>query len=123
MSELYRALSLSGWFDSVLRLTLASGGVLLAVLAADMLLARRVSARWRAALYLAVFVRVVLPGSWGSPMGVIGREALPAAQQVVEVQAGEIHASVAPGIAPRVARPWPVALLVQAGVGILLVGA
>ena len=74
MTELYRALTLSGWLDAAFSMTLATGAVLLVTLLADLALVRRVSARWRAALYLAVFLRIALPASWASPLGFFSHE-------------------------------------------------
>lgn len=55
-----------------------AAGVLVACVALDRLLARRVGAGWRVVLYTAVFVRAAMPGDWSSPVGVIATGDAPA---------------------------------------------
>ncbi len=124
MSELLQATTLAGWWDGVLRMTIASGTLLLAIMALDGLLARRASARWRAALYLAVFLRVLLPVSWKTPLGLVGGPATVAVAPASAATTAE-SAMIAPaGEAPSPAntRALP-PLALHAGVaGLLLLG-
>ena len=56
----------------LIEMTLWSGALFGALLIVDRLSRRQVSPAWRAALYLAVFVRVGLPTDWSSPIGIVG---------------------------------------------------
>jgi TonB family protein len=58
-------------------MALATGAILIAAVAADRLLERRVSAAARLLLYLAVLGRLALPAAWHSPLGVLGVRATP----------------------------------------------
>src|SRR5512137_179231 len=88
MTEILSTTTFAQFVSAAGAATLATGLVLAVVLLADFALARRVSARVRAALYLAVFIRLALPLGWASPLGLLGRDAAPqAAARVAESSA------------------------------------
>lgn len=105
-------------FDGILDWTLAmnlwTGALLLAAIALDRLLARRVRAGWRIALFATLLVRLALPVDWRSPLGAIGFDAPTAAADVgVPAQGADVGvaATVASATAPE---PTPASVVVPA---------
>lgn len=101
MSEALTHASWTSWCAWVLSASIASGLVLVAVLVLDLLLARRVGAGWRSALYLAVFARLALPLAFTSPVGVVASQpvtvAAPSTPRGVTTHAAVAASSEAPG--------------------------
>jgi beta-lactamase regulating signal transducer with metallopeptidase domain len=142
---------MSGTFDSVLRwgpgagrdlaewaawMTVWTAGLLVVCVALDRLLARRVSASWRIALYGVIALRLALPLSWASPVTLVGGGA-PAAEHSAMTaavsnapalsdvpSAGELGRTSARGeqgaaSTTAVAPSWPVVVLVGYAVGVV----
>jgi beta-lactamase regulating signal transducer with metallopeptidase domain len=77
-----------------------AGAVLVVVLATDYMLRRRVSAKWRLLLPAAVLLRLVIPVSWTSPIGLWARADAARAPEVTTVVSEAATNGAAPDVVP-----------------------
>ena len=72
----------------LVRASLVTGFLLIGAVIVSRLFERKVAASLRLLLFAVVFLRLVLPGDWTSPVGLLGRAAGPAAASVGGVAGG-----------------------------------
>jgi len=116
------------WLRWVAGATMSTGILLAAAYALDVLLRRRVEARWRVLLPAIVLLRLALPLEWSSPLGVFGRHAaVAAAPEAVHsaVAVEPTRVAMTPSLATSAPPPGIPALapLLHVGIALALLGA
>jgi beta-lactamase regulating signal transducer with metallopeptidase domain len=114
------------WLRWVVGATVSTGILLAAAFALDVVLRRRVEARWRVLLPAVVLLRLALPLQWTSPLGVLGVRAAVTRSAVVEAPVVVEPVAVAAGVplatsAPRAGLP-SLAPMLHMSVALALLG-
>jgi beta-lactamase regulating signal transducer with metallopeptidase domain len=115
------------WLRWVAGATVSTRILLAAAFALDVVLRRRVEARWRVLLPAVVLLRLALPLQWTSPLGVFGLRAVVTRSDVVAtsgVDSPPIEVATSPvaaSSAPRAGLP-PIAPMLHVGVALALLG-
>ncbi len=113
------------WLETLGTLNLWMLAAFVAVLLADRLLARRVSAGWRMAMYSVVFLRLFVAEGWSSPLALLPGETIVVSTGTGSLVAAEPVAEVARSSVPVSAPSWSWGTVVLAvhllGAALLLV--
>ena len=114
------------WLETLGEVNLWMLAALAVVVLADRLLARRVGAGWRMAMYSVVFLRLLAVEGWASPLGLLpGAESAAATSSMALVAADPVAEAAVAGSASLVAAPtwsWGTLVIAVHLLGALVLG-